>query len=65
VSPPKLIEARAVRTAPFFPEGTSDFHCYVHPQAGVGVAIAAKSVVLGILVVFTSILVRTSLAARR
>ena len=47
-----------------FPEGTTDFECYVHPQAGIGVAIAAISVVLGVLVVFTSILVRASLADR-
>lgn len=49
----------------FFPEGTTDFACYVHPQAGVGVAIAALSVVLGILVVFSSIVVRASLDADR
>ena len=49
----------------FFPEGTTDFACYAHPQAGVGIAIAALSVVLGILVVFSSIVVRASLDPAR
>jgi len=25
----------------FFSDGTTDFTCYVHPQAGVGIAVAA------------------------
>lgn len=45
----------------YFPEGTTDFNYYVHPQAGVGIAVAALSVVLGILVVFSSMVVRASL----
>ena len=45
----------------FFPEGTTDFTCYVHPQGGIGVAVAVFSVLLGILVVFGSILVRAAL----
>jgi hypothetical protein len=48
----------------YFPEGTTDFDCYVHPQAGVGIGIAVLSVVLGILVVFSSIAVRASLRER-
>lgn len=48
----------------YFPEGATDFTCYVHPQAGLGVAIAAFSVVLGILVVFSSMVVRASTEAR-
>ena len=47
----------------FFPEGATDFDCYVHPQAGVGIAIAALSVVLGILIVFASMVTRASLQA--
>lgn len=49
----------------FFPEGTTDFACYVHPQAGVGIAISALSVMLGILIVFSSIVVRAGLEAAR
>lgn len=48
----------------YFPEGATDFTCYVHPQAGLGVAIAALSVVLGILVVFSSMVLRASMEAR-
>jgi len=45
------------------PEGTTDFTCYVHPQAGLGIGIAAISVLLGILVVFGCLTVRASLGA--
>jgi hypothetical protein len=58
---------KKVATCPdgtFFPEGQTDFDCYVHPQAGLGVAIAALAVVLAILVVFASMVARTSLGAR-
>jgi 8-oxo-dGTP pyrophosphatase MutT (NUDIX family) len=34
----------------FFPEGTTDYNCYVHPQAGLGVAVVVFSIVLAILV---------------
>ena len=37
--------------------------CYAHPQADLGVAVALLAVLLGILVVFGSILVRASLRA--
>ena len=39
----------------FFPEGTTDFTCYAHPEAGAGSAIALLSVLLGILVAFAAI----------
>ena len=55
---------RRVATCPdgkIFPEGTTDYTCYVHPQGGIGVAVAVFSVLLGILVVFGSILVRAAL----
>ncbi|HET6562167.1 MAG TPA: hypothetical protein VFG72_09850 [Marmoricola sp.] len=58
---------RKVATCPdgtYFPEGTTDFTCYVHPQAGLGIAIAALSVVLGILVLFSSMVARAGLQAR-
>jgi hypothetical protein len=48
----------------YFPEGTTDFNCYVHPQAGVGIAISAFSLLLGILVVFSGISAAASLRAR-
>ncbi|GAA4375308.1 hypothetical protein [Nocardioides caricicola] len=34
----------------YFPEGTSDFTCYEHPQLGLGIAVIVFSVMLGILV---------------
>lgn len=48
----------------YFPEDATDFTCYVHPQAGLGIAIAALSVMLGILIVLCSIVARASLEAR-
>lgn len=44
----------------YFPEGTTDFTCYAHPQAGLGIAIAALSVVLGILIVLCSMVASQS-----
>ena len=38
-----------------FPQGTTNFDCYVHPHAGVGIAISAVSALLGLLVVLTAI----------
>jgi hypothetical protein len=58
---------RQVATCPngtYFREGTTNFDCYVHPQAGIGIAIAVFSVVLGILVVFSGIVARASLGSR-
>jgi hypothetical protein len=48
----------------FIPLGTTDFTCYVHPQAGVGIAIATFSILLGILVVFTGIVASSTLRDR-
>ncbi|MEZ0579036.1 hypothetical protein [Nocardioides sp. MH1] len=48
----------------YFPEGTTDLDCYAHPQLGLGIGIAVLSVLLGILVVFASILLRAHLADR-
>lgn len=48
----------------YFPEGTTDFTCYVHPQGGIGIAVAVLSVVLGILVVFGSIAATSALVGR-
>jgi hypothetical protein len=41
----------------YFPEGATDLSCYAHAQAGVGAEIAVISLMLGILIVFGSILV--------
>ena len=48
----------------YFPEGATDFNCYVHPQAGLGIAIAVFSLLLGILVLFASMAARASLEAQ-
>ena len=48
----------------FFPNGTSNFDCYSHPGAGLGIAIAAFSVMLGILIVLSSLVATTSLRGR-
>lgn len=47
-----------------FPAGTTDHTCYVHPQAGLGIAVAALSVALGSLIVMASIAARSVLADR-
>jgi hypothetical protein len=65
-----LVMALRTRVAPcpdgkYFPEGTTDFDCYVHPQAGVGVGIATLSVLLGILIVLCGTLASASLTSRR
>ena len=48
----------------YFPEGATDFNCYVHPQAGLGIAIAVFSLLLGILVLLASMAARASLEAQ-
>jgi hypothetical protein len=45
----------------YFPEGTTNFDCYQHPQAALGIGIAAMSLTLGILIVFVGIAARASL----
>lgn len=45
----------------YFPRGATDFNCYVHPNAGPGIAIAAFSALLGILVVLSAISATASL----
>lgn len=41
-----------------FPRGTTDFECFAHPHAPVGVTLAIVSVLLGILIYLTSIAAR-------
>ena len=38
-----------------FPQGTSDFSCYLHPHLGLGVAIVVVSALLGLLTVLAAI----------
>jgi len=44
-----------------FPGDATDLTCYVHPHAGLGIAVAVISVLLGILVVLAGIAVRAGL----
>lgn len=49
---------RHVATCPngtYFPQGTTNFNCYVHPNAGTGIGLAVISALLGILVVLSAI----------
>ena len=45
----------------YFPKGATNFNCYVHPNAGPGIAIVVISGQLGILVVLSAISAATSL----
>ena len=45
----------------YFPEGTTDFNCYHHPQAAMGIGLVAMSLMLGILIVLAGIAARASL----
>jgi hypothetical protein len=45
----------------YFPPGTKDFNCYVHPNAGTGIAVMMISGLLGILVVLSAISAAASL----
>ena len=48
----------------YFPQGTTDFTCYDHPQAGTGLSLAVVSVLLGIIVVLVSIPAAETVRAR-
>jgi hypothetical protein len=53
-----MASRKRVTTCPdgkYFPEGTTDFNCYTHPNVELGVAIAALSVVLGIVLAFGAV----------
>jgi hypothetical protein len=53
-----MVVKRKVAQCPdghFFPEGTTNFNCYVHPNAGVGVAIVVVSALLGTVLVLSAI----------
>lgn len=45
----------------YFPEGTTDFRCFVHPSGLEGSAIAVISVMLGLLIVLVGFLIKSSL----
>lgn len=47
----------------YFPEGTTDFRCFVHPQGLEGSAIAVISLMLGILIVLTSAIAKSTFAS--
>lgn len=54
----KMALKRHIVTCPngtYFPQGTTNFNCYVHPNAGTGIAIAVISALLGILVALSTI----------
>jgi hypothetical protein len=60
----KIALERRVVTCPNetqFPPGTTNFTCYVHPNAGTGTAIAVISVLLGILVALSAVAAATGL----
>ena len=64
----KMAWSKRLATCPegtSFPEGTTDFDCYVRPQLELGLAIAAMSIVLGILLAFSSALLKAHLEANR
>src|SRR4051794_33932897 len=46
----------------YFPRGETDFSCFVHPQAGFGIAITALSVALAGVVIMASIGARAALS---
>jgi hypothetical protein len=65
-----LVKALQKHVAPcpngtYFPQGTTNFNCYVHPNAGTGTAIAVISSLLGILVTLSAISAATSLRSAR
>jgi hypothetical protein len=43
----------------YFPEGTSDYHCFSHPQAALGISVLAAGIALAALIV----LVQTAISA--
>lgn len=48
-----------------FPNGTTDFNCYSHPQAALGIGVAALAVTLGVVVVLMNITGRAVVTARQ
>ncbi|HZC69553.1 MAG TPA: hypothetical protein VE442_02555 [Jatrophihabitans sp.] len=49
----------------YFPEGTTDFRCYAHKQAGDGTAIVLISAMLGILIWLSGVIATSCLASHR
>jgi hypothetical protein len=47
----------------YFPEGATDLECYVHPDGAIGIAVAALSIVLGVLVLLMGSAARSGLQA--
>lgn len=46
----------------YFPEGTTNFQCYVHPMGMQGVAVMVVSLLLGLLVLLTCAIAQNSAA---
>jgi hypothetical protein len=46
----------------FFPEGTKDFRCFVHPHGLDGTAVVVFSLMLGILIVLAAVITRNVIA---
>lgn len=44
----------------FFPEGTTDFRCFVHPHLLDGTAVGVISLMLGILIGLTGVIARAT-----
>lgn len=57
------LDRRAVG-CPGVPQGATDLQCFVHPEAPEGIAIATISVLLGILIVLTSVIAHASVGSR-
>jgi hypothetical protein len=44
-----------------FPPGTTDFRCFIYPQAGEGSALAMLSIMLGLIIILCSIIAAATL----
>ncbi|MCW2793462.1 MAG: hypothetical protein JWO76_2560 [Nocardioides sp.] len=47
-----------------FPAGTTDFTCFVHPDAAEGIAVAVTSVMLGIVIALVGVVATATVKAR-
>lgn len=47
----------------FFPEGTTDFRCFEHPEALVGVAVVATSIAIACLIFLVGVVAKQAVAS--